>query len=71
MKWEIFYECSVWKKNKVQNIEAFDLHLATSEFARIIRLPGVIYAKLFQDGNLIAYYVASGINVMKGGVIYD
>ena len=61
MKYEISYECEVWKKNEVQHIEAFNLHFASSEFARLVRLPGVIYAKLFQDSKLIAYYVASGL----------
>lgn len=61
MKYEIFYQCKVWKKDEVQRIEAFKLHTASTEFARLIRLPGVIYAKLFQDKKLIAHFVADGL----------
>lgn len=61
MKYVIIYQCKVWHAGKVQRIEDFKLHTALAEFARLIRLPGVIYAKLFQDKKLIANYVADDL----------
>lgn len=61
MKYEIFYQCKVWKKNEVKRIETFRLHTASTEFARLIRLPGVIYVKLFEDKKMIAHFDADGL----------
>lgn len=61
MKYEIFYQCKVWKKDEVQQVEFFNLLCASSEFGKLIRTPGVIYAKLFEDKKLIAHFVADGL----------
>ena len=61
MKYVILYQCKVWHAGEVQRIEIFNLLSASSEFGRLIRLPGVIYAKLFQDNKLIANFVADGL----------
>lgn len=61
MKYEIFYQCKVWNKDEVQRIEIFNLLSASSEFGRLIRMPGVIYAKLFEDKKMIAHFVADGL----------
>ena len=64
-KYEIVYQCKVWKKDECQRIETFNLFVASFEFGRLIRTPGIIYAKLFEDNKMVAHFVASCLNSVE------
>lgn len=61
MKYELFYQHKVWRKDQIQKIEVFKLHTASTEFARLMRLPGVLYVRMFEDKKLVAEYRKEGL----------
>ena len=61
MKYEIFHEHKVWHKGEVQRITVFRLQTASTEFSRLMRQPGTLYVKLFENNKLIAQFCANGI----------
>lgn len=61
MKYELFYQHKVWHKDQVQKIEVFKLHTASTEFSRLMRLPGVLYVRMFEDKKLVAEYREGGL----------